>query len=361
MNSSAESGEPTTVKVPDKPLYPIQRPWHVGLLVGITGGLYLWFYCVIYARDLKRLGANVKPWLWFFAPLGPPLLFAIPNLADKYQAVGHRYGADMRHRGWVWGTITFFSLVTVNAFDRYLAAYVSLVSVVLLPAAGAAVGALTSEINRVKSALPEAHYDRPPNQMTPGGWVWLSFGGLVLVPFLVWDIWQESAFLAGGSMSGQGIWEHPDGLFVVEGANGWNVAKSGSFSDGSAEAEFARSGSVWVVVFDHQGRKADDLTAWRRAEYIDDDPDAECQEYRWLKQNSMILRSELLCQSRILGQIDLQLTTVLEDGDRTLEILGSAVGNKLSFETNILHLRGFADGVRLGGDDLDAKVAVQEK
>ena len=303
-------------------LYPAISPWLAGLLLIVSFGLYMPMYFYFAARDCKYLHhPDTRPWLWALSPLlAITLPFSTERLIDRYAESARRCGGEAPRRGTLLGVGLFVTFAASNASD------VLNISVVwdlgMLIAAAFVFSILVKDINIAKAIIRGgSSEDRFP--LTKGTWAVLILGVLSFVPiygYLGYIEWRESTWelLPPGQR-----WMDKQNLFSVEPQWQWRVADIGSYSDGSAAAEFAYDESTSVVIFDHTGAASvDEIMTYRRKEMLELDEQATCAELRTLLPNSTIRRVELYCQSPSIFNPKLLVIVVLESQQHVVEAYG---------------------------------------
>ncbi len=340
--------EETPLNPPARPLYVIQRPWLVGLLAAATWGFYLVFYMYIYARDLKRLGQQTTPWLWVFSPLvAIAMPFAGNNLADKYTAVARQLGVEATIRGGVYGSIAFVVLATNRAVERVAIEVSGLVMLITMPVLGICFARLTAELNAVKRALPEEWFNRTPYSTTPGTWIWLVVAFALLVPLWGLVVVEEVQHLSREELKRGQTWTAPDKNFSVTPRDAWSIAEIGTFSDGTTEAEFSYTDSVYIMVFDESlNNNLKGIGDVRRSEFLSTDESGECSERRWIDQDSLQRYAELVCTGSLLGSTVTVISTVISSENRAIEAWGEAYVGPGEEDTS-RYLRRFIEDIEL--------------
>lgn len=332
---------PSPEEGPTRPLFPIQRPWLAGLLTGMTVGTYLFFYLYVYARDLKRLGIKVRPWLWLLSPaIGLSAFFTYPKMADHFQALARDRGVKYFHFGTWIGIAVFVCFVANNVADRF--DYGGMVLLLTVPILWFSIARFTSDINIAKRSLPESYFAKPAYSTTASTWI---FGALILFVFL--PIFGYFVFSSVEEVSrdrvepGQ-VWSLKGGGFTVAPEDVWFLADIGTFSDGSAVAEFAMRDFRSAIVFDQKDdNSAVDIAEFRRNDFLDEFSDGRCEQRRWLREGSMEHRSEVICSAQFFGDPVVMMSLSIEDGDRHLEILGEMNSSSDTREEAIAKLRRF--------------------
>ncbi|MEM1435876.1 MAG: hypothetical protein AAGG11_17580 [Pseudomonadota bacterium] len=327
LGSTAEDTAPAdgSLTAPAKPLYVIQRPWLIGVLTALTAGTYLVFFMYIHARDLKRLGQPLTPWMYVLSPLiAIALPFAASRLSEGYSAVARKTGTEATLDGATYGGYAFVALAVLGIVDRFAAEVATLALFVCMAIVGLCFWRFARQINAVQLALPEDWYNRAPYRLTVGTWIWLLLG-LPLMTLSGMVAVDEVRQLLRERIAAGETWTSPGNLFSVTPRRDWAIAQVGTFSDGSAEAEFAVSESAFVLVFDQTlaGNLAD-ISDLRRSNFLNADNSGDCSERRWLDEDTLARRTELICRGSVLGTQVTVISSVTSDDDRAIEAFGEA-------------------------------------
>ncbi len=340
--------EDTPLDPPAKPLYAIQRPWLVGLLAAATWGFYLVFFMYVYARDLKRLGQQTKPWLWFFSPLvAIAMPFAGSNLADKYTAVGRQLGVETTIRGGHYGSIVFVVLAINRVVERFALEVSGLVTLITMPVLGISIARFTAELNTVKRALPDDWFNRAAYSITPGTWIWLVVAFALLAPLWGFVIVDEVQHLSRESLKRGQTWTAAEKTFSVTPRDAWSIAEIGTFSDGTTEAEFSYTDSVYIMVFDESlNNNLKGIGDVRRNEFLSRDDSGECDERRWIEPDTLQRYAELVCTGSVLGSTVTVISTVISSEKRAIEAWGEAYVGPGEDDTSH-NLRRFIEDIEL--------------
>ncbi|MEM6638741.1 MAG: hypothetical protein AAF610_02470 [Pseudomonadota bacterium] len=126
--------------------------------------------------------------------------------------------------------------------------------------------------------------------------------------------------LVGGPVDPERVWTVQSGGFSARG-DVWTTARIGTFSDGSAVAEFAWKETASVIVFDQKAvNSTQDIARFRRRDFVDEFDGAVCTQRRWLRADSLEHRSEVVCFSVADGPADVMVSLSIDDGSRHIEL-----------------------------------------
>ena len=333
-------------------LFPIQRPWIAGALAGMSLGVYLFFYLYVYARDMKQLGKDATPWLWGVSPIiGISTLFTIPRLASEFEDIGKANGASPNNKGVFLGALVFGCFV-FSAISERISYELSLVlTVLVMPVIAYAVMTLTADINTAKHQLPDEYFAKAPYTLTVSTWLF----GVISVPFsllVIFGTVSELMYLTKTNLDENRIWPVNGGGFKVTNKSGWTIAELGTHSDGTAILELAQPDNVWAIAFDQKNNTSTFETAsFRRNAFMQEHPDGECKQRRWLREGTLELRSEVLCTARFFADPLIEISLSIEDSERHIEMYGHVNSTQTSQAEGIQLLRDLGTGIELVGKD----------
>lgn len=166
-----------------------------------------------------------------------------------------------------------------------------------------------------------------------------------VVGLVIYEEWEHAT---REKLDSAQVWPLDGGGFSVAVRDQWAVAKIGSYSDGSAVAEFAMRDYRSVVAFDQKGQHTPtEIARFRRDDFFDEFPKGACQQKRWLREDTLEHRSELMCTARSFGDPYVLMSLSIEDGDRHLEIFGDVNSSSSTEQQAVALLRRLGAGVRM--------------
>ena len=182
----------------------------------------------------------------------------------------------------------------------------------------------TRQLNEARRALPEAYFAKPEFSTTTSTWIVGAPALFVLAPIFSYLALTDIRHLQRVEINPDKVWIITNGGFTVATDESWSVAKSGTYSDGSAVAEFGMVDYRSAVVFDHHGiESAASIADYRREDFLAEFPSGSCQQRRWLRAGTLELRSEVICTARSFGDPVVMMSLSISDEERHIEVYGN--------------------------------------
>ena len=330
---------------PSEPIHATQNPWFVGTMMVGTAGFYSMRYLYRHAKDLRQLHSpDTKPWLWMLAPLLPITLpFVLSRMSSRYAELGGQIGLQMSDRGTMYGIVIMLAYIALRAYEKLSTTYLGFVLAFGFLVMGAVWAWLTHDVNRYKKAVAEEHESIAKKRIkaTLGLIVASPIIAILSIAFAL-----EMQNLSRTTVELGKAWKHEDLGIEITFEDPWRTAQIGTNSDGSAQAEFTMSSLEWLLIFDHTGDSGvREIARFRRQEFLDAYSNGRCAEKRYLQNRYSTVRvSELYCEATSLGEPEILLSTVYDDANKTIEILGEASPVENEKSESLRRLRRTASG-----------------
>ena len=317
-------------------VYPPLAPWQVFLLCSLTFTLYASFWMYRAASDLEKLDTEKRTkWLWFLSPLvGISVWWSVPRLLERYDAV-------IGEERWALKAIGIAALIFAGAFIISLANSLEIPGWLTAGAVVAVSGAfawLQVATNELKRGLPESRFTRRAFRFSVVHWVTLITCSAILITggyalyVLEAELGDGEAVPAG---SFQRIPDHNVSLLFEKA--GWERLAIGSYSDGSASAEFrGPTDDQWVLVYD-QGpdRNIEDWLRFRRdAAENDEDMTLTCKEEVTTTPDTIDLVAMVVCSGDYWTDPAIEIYHLRSINGNYWEALGHLSAPKLTFQSN---------------------------
>lgn len=307
------------------------------LLTFSTFSVYSIFYLVVRTHEFNKLGKKrFTPWLWLFS-LSPVIsLFSLPVLHSALTKLETEYPSPHDKK---WDLVTIVIMLLSNT-------YLSLSSklptpiwldLLILVVWSISFAFFARRITRLKHAVPNVSWKRENKLKLVLKWLL----AITLIPI----------YIAGTALEIIEIYQLKDvprietKTFTAISADqkaslkffeqGWYQAEIGTFSDGSAEAEFASINSTnYLVLFTYSEKLAslDDHMHDRRVWLEENLSQAKCTQSRYLLEDQVSVKSDLICTERIFGEDSIAVVTVIETQKKTYELLGMYGAPEYAFD-----------------------------
>lgn len=330
-----EAPQDSKVLLATEKLHPPMYPWQTALLCLTTFTLYAPFSLYRHARDLSIVDTEPRTrWLWFLSPLFSfSLIFSLAKLFERIEIIsGKRFSYAIGI-----GLIVFGANLLIRVADLFDTGFgVYLFAITIVSAAFGYVQAASNELKRDSTANS---FTSPPHAYTVGQWLALIFGLLIQlsVAALIWL--GTETYETIESFANESTYTNKEYDFVLTMyGDGWEQVPAGSFSDGSAVAEFNGPASDhYLLVFKRDKGDSVDSQLQYRLEQIEENesPRVKCDNTRTMHEPSMTLIATLNCSGRTtFGDYLREVSYIREIGDHRLEVLGRIAAPKLTTKTH---------------------------
>lgn len=297
------------------------------LLTFSTFSVYPIFYLICRTHEFNKLGEKkFTPWLWLFS-LSPIICwFSLPILSSALNKLERDYKSP-HNKKW-----NFLTIVVMLISNTYLAISTSLQSpiwldMLVLLVWSASFSLFASRITTLKHALPNVNWRQE-------GKIKIAFRWLVPVILI-------PLYIAGTALELIEIYKLKDvhqleantttyiskdqkaSLSFIE--KGWYQADLGTFSDGSAEAEFGRFDTTNHLMLFTYNEKFELLDAHMHERMIwigSNLSKATCKQDKYLLHNQLSVKADLICTGFKGEDKAIGIITVIESPDTTYELLG---------------------------------------
>lgn len=323
-----------------------RSPWWEFFLHFSTFGIYTSFWLVARMREIKQLSNKpLKPWLWIFVPnvaIFQP--FALPTLNNILIEIEKDHNITYpRYYFRLWATSVFALTVCLWSNSNYaLPSWVTLVGLLLWSGIFCI---FTLRINSIKNNLVNVNFKGKASGYA--FWEWLLVIPLFpialsillyisIVPYMVEEI---------SLIPNQTIYSKPGEKYqlTIHG-DGWRNVRIGSFSDGSAESEFA--GAVddsYFIVFKFNNTNTLNDVIDSRIDHIQTTfSGSQCREERSLAQSQLSVIAYVICEGRNVGDPQLNTVTVFKNGDNLYELYGNLSAPKYTYPARAAEFKQMA-------------------
>lgn len=312
-----------------------RSPWWEFFLHFSTFGFYTNFWLYTRVKEIQKItNQPFTPWLWFFVPslvIAQPFAFSKLNkiLQQIEKENSLNYPAN-KYRLWVTSVI-ILSAISWASTKYAMPAWMTLLTLLLWSGTFCF---FSSRLNTIKQALTDIEFKGKPSGYA--FWEWfiviplfpLMLAGLLYLsvsPYMLDEI---------SPLADKSIYTAPDNQFqlTIHG-DGWREVEIGSFSDGSAELEFAGSteGSYFLVFKVSKPTTLNEMIQNRMDYFQTETPNSQCREERSLLPSSLNVISHVVCEGGTRRNRQLYTTTVFEKDNELYELCGNLNAPRLSY------------------------------
>ncbi|MGF1724983.1 hypothetical protein [Photobacterium nomapromontoriensis] len=328
-NNGAENplNESITLRAP-------RSPWWEFFLHFSTFGIYTGFWFVARIKEVKLLSKQpLKPWLWIFVPnaviFQPFVLPALNKILVQIEKDNNVQYPRYYFRLWATAVFTLSICLWINS--KYaLPPWLTLVGLLLWSCVFCI---FSQRINSIKNNLVNVNFKGKTSGYAI--WEWLIVIPLLpialimllylsITPYMVEEI---SPLPDQTTYSKQGEYQ-----LAIHG-DGWRNVEIGTFTDGSAENEFAGAvdGSYFIVFKFNDAVTLNDIVDSRIDHIQSSFSRSQCREERSLAQSQLNVIAYVICEGQHVGDPQLNTVTVFKNGDNLYELYGNLNAPKYSY------------------------------
>lgn len=296
------------------------------LLTLSTFSFYSIFYLVVRTHELNKLGEKkFIPWLWLFSLSPVVSLFSLPILHSTLTKLEAEYQSPQNKQ---WNIATLIVMLLSNTYlsvsSKLLTPF--LLDLIILIIWSASFACFAQRITKLKHALPNVSF-KPENKLKLI-FKWLF--ALTIIPLFmtvaavkVFDLYQQ-----------RNVQRMDTNTFTAISADqkasikffepGWYQTDIGTWSDGSAEAEFSsQSSSNYLMLFTYsEPMDLLDTHMQDRRDWLEEQLSlTQCTQNKYLTNDQFLVKSDLICTGRVLGEKTIAAVSVIETPNKTYEIL----------------------------------------
>ncbi|MEM7360378.1 MAG: hypothetical protein AAF431_14875 [Pseudomonadota bacterium] len=333
---SASNSDQGVEQAQGRPLVHAPRPVWMELLLGLlTFSVSFSFWLVGRARDVKNMrSADYTPWLWFFVP---GVLFAQPFAFSKLFSDLKDLEGESTSRFWLYwggawiGLLMLANLVGTLAELEYMPVWTLFISV---PFICCLFTYLHMRFNAFKQNTAEQWEFYGKN----AGYYWWEWMLLVfallfwaLVMFAEWD--DRQSVVKSLPNSYLHLSEEAGYQLQLDGED-WRQVEIGTYSDGSADVEFANASlTSYILVFRHGlDDTLNSIASFRfQNVQLDFDSTPQCSENRRLSADGKSVRSNSVCFLESRNQGEISVSTLVKVGDVYYELFSFGADTKRAY------------------------------
>lgn len=317
--SSEEVANPILISKPNSFIW----EW---LLAFSTFNMYSNYWFFARTRELNKVSnSSFTPWLWLFVPFGAIFqLFAFRRLGNGVEEIESGKQVVRNRKLYIVGCIGFIVSTAFFSFTSELEVPYWLEGVFYLTLTFA-FALMTQRVNAAKYSLKSAEF-KPRNKfLTALRWLLvitlfpIILGGFIYVsyPGLFMDKLDDH--------SGSTVYRQENKSFEMPfSGNGWFSVESGTFSNGTALAEFSNSVfDSYVLIFENKNVSDVNEHMSARKDWVRESfSDVKCKEKRSFVQNTMTVKIEAECTGTQVLDPAIVLITFIQADDTNYEFLG---------------------------------------
>ena len=319
-----------------KASYP-RKPFVDALLFFCTFGLYSSFWLYRRVKEIKLISrADFKPWLWVFVPYFAIVQFfafrnlgkALSDLEDDSTESKVKTIYDLGCLGFVLTTL-YFSVTSKWATPAWLEFVVYILAAISF-------GAIAYRVNAYKKQVKGIEFTGKERGFNPLEWVVVLvmtptvlglFAFSIISPLMV----EKLDTFSDGSVFVQ---ENHDYKLTFHG-KGWQQVEVGTYSDGTALAEFeSEDFDAYFTVFENGKFSANDVNdhiQWRRQWFGEQIGNSSCREERHFIGDEFVVKIEVICVKDTFKPDAAAFLALIHSQDKTYELLGVLSQPELSF------------------------------
>ncbi|ARC92720.1 hypothetical protein B6A42_12400 [Vibrio coralliilyticus] len=306
------------------------------LLSFATFGSYSSFYFIFRTHEFNKLGKKrFTPWLWLFSLTPVISLFSLPALHTALNELEAEYRSPHSKK--------FNALIVILMLlsSTYLAISSSLHSpvwldVLILTIFSVSFSLFAKRISTLKHAIPNVSWTKEHKIKIVLKWLFT----VIFVPLYIIAIASElidiykykdtprlekntSISISQDQIASLSFFE-----------DGWYQDEIGTYSDGSAEAEFSNintSSYLMLFTYDEKFDLLDEHIHARRSWVENVLSQTKCHQDKYLLSGQLSVKVDLICSGQVNGEDQVGFVSVIETANKTYEILGMYAGSPYSF------------------------------
>jgi len=296
------------------------------LLTFSTFSFYSIFYLIRTTSELNKIGGKrFTPWLWIFS-LSPLIsIFSLPKLHSALNRLEAEHQSPHPSK---WHIATIVVMILSNIYLTVSAKLSTPLwtDFIVLLIWSASFASFAQRIAALKHAVDNVDWN--PENIIKKVFRWLF--SLTIVPLYIFttgyelvefyqikDVTRFDANQTYTISNDQRI----QLTFVEE---GWYQAEIGTYSDGTADAEFGGPNlSTHLILFSYDNLESIDAHLHERRAWLEENISVtSCTQDKKLLPNSMTVKSELICKGRSINEEEVGISILLETEQRVYELIG---------------------------------------